>query len=191
MTSYLRMIGFIVPVALALSLAASQSWAQGYVGASVGSANVKKSALCTAEELTCDDSDTAFKLYGGYYINENLLAEFGFAKLGKVGSLPGVGEELTSSTHDFSITGAAVLSFPAGDFSFFGKAGGHYWRGSKTELGQSVKDSGFGGLVGLGVQYEISGAMGVRLEYEAFLVDKAIFKANRMDLISLGLVMRF
>lgn len=189
MTSYLRMIGFIVPVALALSLTASQSWAQGYVGASVGSANVKKSALCTTAGVTCDDSDTAFKLYGGYYINENLLAEFGFAKLGEVGSLPGDSAQLVSSTHDFSITGAAVLTFPAGDFSFFGKAGGHYWRGSRTV--PSLKDSGFGGLVGLGAQYEISGAMGVRLEYEAFLVDKEIFVANRMDLISLGLVMRF
>src|SRR3954471_8968815 len=50
------------------------------VGGSIGQS--KNNLSCPAGS-SCDDSDTAFRVFGGYNFNKNFGAELGYADLGK------------------------------------------------------------------------------------------------------------
>ena len=67
-----------VLLAAALTAVCGVAAAQGYAGALIGLG--KLNADCTGS--SCDTSDTAFKLYGGYEVAPDISVEFGYTDFG-------------------------------------------------------------------------------------------------------------
>jgi len=215
------MAACMVPAVFALTMAATPLFAQAYMGVSAGQGTVSKGSFCLDPsafengeiadgKASCDENAGMSKIYGGYHFNENFSAEFGFARLGSLSSQ--INGDVNSRTlvgftaeHSFSVIGAGVVHVPLGDFSIIGKGGLHYWRGERTGNSSpgveicdesetnpcTVKDSGVGGLIGVGFEYRFTREFGVRLEYERYMVDEALFGSNGFNVASLGIVVRF
>jgi OmpA-OmpF porin, OOP family len=137
-----------------------------YIGAGVGQAKAKDG--CTGAGgagISCDDKDTAYRLFGGYQFNRNVAAELGYADLGKVkASGGGVNADIKASAWDLS----AIGSFPvANQFSLFGRLGLFV---SEAKLGgtASGKKTTNGLTFGLGAQYDVNRNIGVRAEWQRY-----------------------
>ena len=188
-------IAVLSTAALALALpAAAQSinTSAFYAGASIGQS--KYNTDCPAP-LSCDDKDTAFKLFGGYSFNQNWAAELGYQDLGKAKFTgPGGTDELKGTAFDLT----AVFSWPFSStgFSVFGRAGLYT---GKLEL--SGPDHGSKSTTdltyGLGGGYEINRNLGLRAEWQRYSKMKAhndVTGAETdgdVDALSIGILYRF
>src|SRR5205823_3618582 len=127
--------------AQARSQAADSAW---YAGGSLGQANAK----CNVSGGSCDKTDTAWKIFGGYQINRTFGVELGYADLGKV-KLSGGASSLSIETKSWDLVG--VGSFPvANQFSIYGKLG---FSRSESKVA-SAKDNSTNLTFGLGAQYD-------------------------------------
>jgi OOP family OmpA-OmpF porin len=155
-----------------------------YAGLSFGqsSADVDCSGLAQ-----CDDSDTAWKILGGYRFNRNLAAELGYTDLGEVSAGDGGANTITAEATAFELV--AVGSWPvSNEFSVYGKVGVFRWDVDATGTGMfagSESDSGTDLTFGVGVQYDFTKQLGVRGEWQRYAADEDI------DVISIGVVFRF
>jgi OOP family OmpA-OmpF porin len=130
-----------------------------YVGANVGRAETKSEFAMTTKE-----TDTGYKLYGGYQFTPSLALEGGYVKLAD-GVIPRSGVILNAEPEAYYIAGQ--LSLPLNEqFKLFGKIGAARVRterslgfGSSTEVTR---------LIGLGVSSKISPQMEAVLEYEDY-----------------------
>ena len=184
---------------LALSglLAATQASAQAFVGGSFGKSDIDSEitdGLITSGSV--DGKDTGFKVFGGYMFNRHFGVEGAYVNLGEVSysgdffGLPVTGGKVEVS--GFNV--AALGSYPITEqFSVFGKIGLFIWEveASDTTGGVpfSAKEDGTDISFGVGLGYNFTRNLGVRLEWERFKVE-AVSKADA-DLISLGVVWRF
>jgi OOP family OmpA-OmpF porin len=139
-----------------------------YLGATVGQSKAKD--WCSGlggTGISCDDSDTAWKLFGGYQINRNFAAELGYAKLGKFkASLGALTDEAKVSAWDLSLLG----SWPVADrFSVFGRLG-VYQAHAKEEFSfaDSVEHDNNDLTYGFGVRYDFTRNFGVRAEWQRY-----------------------
>lgn len=132
-----------------------------YIGASVGLAAVEQnSSGFVPGDFDIDDSDYAYKLFGGYQYSPIFAVEGGYRDLGK----PSSGD---ASTQADAFDAAAVAGVSFGPLRVFGKLGGLYWD-STTRIkgtGLSRSDDGFGLAAGAGLEFEL-GSMGIRGEVE-------------------------
>jgi OOP family OmpA-OmpF porin len=149
--------------ALAAPAAFAQARAQAAdTGWYLGGAFGQSSADCQVSGGSCDDKDTAWKIFGGYQINRNFAVELGYANLGEI-SVSALGQTFNLETTSWDLVG--VGSFPlANQFSIYGKLGFHR---SETEVG-SAKDDGTGLTYGLGVRYDFSRNLGVLGEWQRY-----------------------
>jgi len=163
-----------------------------YLGANFGQS--KLHVECTAG-LTCDDSDTALKVFGGYSFNRNWAAELGYADLGKATLTgPGGSDELKASA--FDLTGVFTWPFSDMGFSVFGRAGLYTGKvelsgvdtGSKTTTGLTY---------GLGAGYDFNRNLGLRAEWQRYSKMKARNDATGVeddgdvDAMTIGVLYRF
>lgn len=172
-----KRLGLSVLAALALtaSMAARADVQPGfYMGAGVGSTKIDDDGF---DDIDFDDSDTGFKIFGGYSFNQNFAIEASYFDLGEAsGNFDDVGD---SVNFDVGVSGFGVFAvgmLPVGDtFSLFGKLGyATYDIDAHVEIvgvgSGSSSDStsdmmyGVGGALSFG-QFE------VRAEYEAISVD--------------------
>ncbi|HET9736298.1 MAG TPA: outer membrane beta-barrel protein [Burkholderiales bacterium] len=188
-----------VPAAmLALSApvyAQGQSDAGWYVGAAYGQTTIDVD-MTGITSPTLDDSDTGFKIYGGFQFNKHLGAEVGYVDGGKAtfgGSIPSLG--VGSFTGDISVTAitfAAVGTLPLNEqFALFGKVGLATWDAkasvSISGLGAgAADDSGTDLLYGIGARYNLNRNWGITLEYEAVDVEDSGF-----NMMSVGVRYKF
>lgn len=163
-----------------------------YAGANIGQSKLHLD--CTAG-LTCDDSDTAFKVFGGYSFNQNWAAELGYADLGKATLTgPGGTDELKATA--FDLTGVFSWPFSNSGFSVFGRAGLYTGKvelsgpdhGSKTTTDLTY---------GLGAGYDINKNLGLRAEWQRYSKMKAHNDVNGaesdgdVDAMTIGILYRF
>jgi OmpA-OmpF porin, OOP family len=194
-----------------------------FVGASVGKAKYASCAgasAFTSSSLqvapSCDDSDTAWRLFGGYQLNRYFSAELGFADLGHTsGALPSsatittsTGRTLDTETTAWDVTG--IVAFPIGErFSLFGKLG-LYQANVKTRttttqglifvfppvppvtsVTESSADSS-GVTLGLGMRYDLARHVAVRVEWQRYKgVGDGATGGRDIDVLSGGLVYHF
>jgi OmpA-OmpF porin, OOP family len=96
-----------------------------YVGGALGQSKLKE--WCTGETATtrftgCDDSDTSWKLLGGYRFNGYVAVEASYIEWGKVSARFNTGAQVAAKQHSYGL--AAVGTVPLGErFELFGKAG--------------------------------------------------------------------
>jgi OmpA-OmpF porin, OOP family len=184
---------------LVLCLAAAPAAAQdsgAYLGASLGTGE-STNACEGIVGGSCDDNDTAYRLFGGYQMNRNFAWELGYASLGDVtasgidiGSGLPVNFEVTKKALDFS----GIVTLPLTErFGVFGRLG--IYRSQVERRGTGVTTGGSHNTSftwGLGLRFELWRAAAVRAEWQHYpdIGGDAAGKDD-VNLMTLGLVMRF
>lgn len=129
-----------------------------YIGAGVGNATIDNS------DAGFDESDSAYKIFGGYNIGFIPLVDFAveasYVDFGKP-TAAGSSIEVTG----FNAYGLAGLSF--GPLGVFAKAGALSWNEDSTFGTTSSSDSGTDPAYGVGARLAI-GSFAVRAEYEVY-----------------------
>lgn len=129
-----------------------------YIGAGVGDATVKDSNF--------EESDSAYKIFGGYNIGFIPLVDFAVEA-----SYVDFGKPSNSTTSvevsGLNAYGLAGLSF--GPFGVFAKAGALRWDSDFTGAA-NTSDSGTDPAYGIGARFAI-GSFSVRAEYEVYDLD--------------------
>jgi OOP family OmpA-OmpF porin len=167
----------VVASAFALSAAAQVNMSSVYVGGSIGRSNFK----------TPSETDTAWRLLGGYQINRNFAAEVGYHHLGKVNF---VGGDRDAKTWELVGIGAWPV---ATALSVYGKVGG-YW--AKSVLNSSVvpsaDETNTGLTYGAGVQYDLTQQAALRAEWQRYdNVGGNRTGQTDIDVINVGALYRF
>jgi OOP family OmpA-OmpF porin len=147
-----------------------------YLGASLGASHSSDwcGPFLDATVVTCDNSSTGYKLYGGYRFNDFVGFEAGYIDLGNFSAT--LDSSFGAISDKIKLKGAtahAVLFLPVTpEFSVFGKAGSIYWNLKSETYIDSVpanrSDSGFDVAVGIGAQYFLTRHFAVRAEFEYF-----------------------
>jgi OOP family OmpA-OmpF porin len=194
-----KLLAAAVPAAmLALSAPAyaqGQSDAGWYVGAAYGMTSFDIDTAGVTSP-TVDDSDTGFKIYGGFQFNKHLGAEVGYVDGGKAtfsgSGIPSLGiGAFSGDLKVTAITFAAVGTLPLNEqFALFGKAGLAAWDAKASAnvagLSGAADDSGTDLLYGIGARYNLNRNWGITLEYEAVDVEDSGF-----NMVSLGVRYKF
>jgi len=167
-----KRLGLTALAALALMAAtAAQADTQPgfYAGAGIGSTKVGDDDLSGV-----DDSDTGFKIFGGYTFTENWGVEVSYFDFGEASVSAG------NSSASVGITGlsaSAVGRLPVNDmFAVYGKLGfASYDVKAKFNVAGfgsgSASDSDSDMIYGIGGAMSFGGNFEARLEYEALNVD--------------------
>jgi OOP family OmpA-OmpF porin len=178
------------------ALAAAPAFAQGfYVGGHFG--QVRYANTCDeigGSGVSCDDSDTGFRILGGYQITPLIAAEVAYTDLGEL-SARGPGGTASVEVSAFEIV--AVGTLPMADrFSLYGKAG--IYRGEVDAridtvlLTDSASESNTDLTVGAGVRFDFSRQASVRLEWQRYPdVGGDETGEDNIDFFSVGLLFRF
>lgn len=159
--------------ALAATLAASclfscAAFAGSYMGISVGQSSIELGKPdfnidFDPKDVDLKDSDIGMKVFGGYRFTL-FAVEAAYMDLGKIEGGQGVFAEATG------LSAFAMVHWPVGPASIFGKAGGFVWQ-SEASFGELVadtsklKDDGFDLAYGIGVMVGLFD-IDARLEYE-------------------------
>jgi len=166
-----------------------------YLGASVGQSSSDIS--CPAGD-TCDDSDTAWKIFGGMEMNEYISMEVGYVDLGKVhydGALSGTrytNGMIMDVVGTYSINPSFTLMAKGGLNILNAEVNGTIAQTYNNNTG----DTDVAWSFGLGAQYNLTPAVGLRLEWERFFqVGSPPTNGGTgevdVDLLSAGLVYKF
>lgn len=181
---------------------ADANGAGAYFGAAVGQSyahSVEHNAYATWNQ---DDTNTAWKLYGGYRYNAYLGVEAAYTDLGK-GSFsyadPGLTGSGRLSSHAFSL--AATGRLPLGNaFALTGKLGVASLTNKTSDTWNSGSFSGSRSttvpLVGIGAEYAVTRNINLRAEYEAYGKSEYASAASahpklRLDSFTVGVGVHF
>ena len=163
-----------------------------YAGAYIGQATVKDYCEGTSGSgISCDDSDTAYRLLGGYRVNRNFSAELAYTNFGKVNA-SGFGLTEDIKVNAFELV--AVGSFPLAErFSLYGKVG--LYRADvedRTNFGVSADETNTDLTFGLGGSFQVSRAIAVRVEWQRYSdVGGGDLGTADIDMISIGAIVSF
>lgn len=158
-----------------------------FVGASVGQSSFDIS--CPAGN-SCDDTDTAWKLYGGLEVNEYIQMEFGYADLGEA-KVSGP-NEATREVNGMTIQVIGNLALNP-SFSLIGRGGMNILNLEVNEPSANDGDTDVAWSLGLGAQYNFTKSLGLRVEWERYFKvgDEDTTGDVDIDLLSAGLVYKF
>jgi OOP family OmpA-OmpF porin len=156
-------------VAPTLALAQQAQERGGYLGLSAGRVDYKDFCDATGITGSCDNSDTAWRFFGGYQFNRNLGVELGYANLGAAGA--GGPPEARFEANAWDLVGVATIALTP-QFSFLLKGGAYHSdvdvRGTFGTVTGNGSDKNTGLTWGAGAQYLFNRNLGVRLEYQNY-----------------------
>ena len=139
----------------------------GYVGFSLGS----------ADDDVLDESDTGYKIFGGYTFNSNFGLEIAYVDLGSY---------LDGYLDQYGVAFDVVGYLPVGNnFNILGKLGMFAWSVDVDAIYAS--ETGTDLTYGLGVQYDFNNRLSIRGEWEAF--DDVL--GGDVSLLSAGILYTF
>lgn len=174
-----------IAILCGLCILSSSAFAQGgYIGASIGKGTYKEDVTIINEKF--DESDTGFKIFGGYRFNDNIALEGFYTDYGKPsGTL--LGYDVNVELDGFGAYVVGILPFGTG-FEVFGKAGFIAWDASANigDVRGDADDTDF--AYGVGVSYFFDDHFGIQGEWEAINFDQSGMDA---DMLSVGIQYRF
>ena len=156
----------------------------------------------TGVSIADDDRDVGFKIFGGYQINRHFAIEGGYVNLGEFG-YTATTTPAGTMTGNIELQGVnldvvGIMPFTE-KLSAFARAGVLYAEAKdtftstglviNTNPNPSKRDTNY--KFGVGLQYDITEKLGMRLEAERYRIDDAIGNKGDIDLASIGLVYRF
>ena len=145
-----------------------------YVGGAIGQSEA--STYCNGE-TGCEDSDTAWKIFGGYKLLEKLSVEGAYLNLGDIRK-DGQNSDVTG------FGGYAVGTLPVTEkFDAFAKLGGVYWKSNNTD----GDEKGFGLSYGLGAKMTLNETTKLRAEWEKVTdVETSNSEKTDINILSIG-----
>lgn len=165
----------------------------GYVGLQAGTANYKK--FCEGINFKCDDSDTAWRFFGGYQYSRNLALELGFANLGAASAGGGAAGDARYEVFAWDLS---LLFGPqvTPNLFLFGKAGFSRADVDRRATGGPIVGNASektGGITyGFGAQYGVTRNLGLRLEYQQYNnVGKSTTGEDDIGVVTAGIVWKF
>jgi len=178
------LLGALASLGLAGPGFAQESVSHVYAGATFGQAHWR--AGCLASSPSCDDTDRALRVFGGYQINRILAAEVGYHNLGKAtGS--------TASVKGNAWEALVVAAWPiTGGLSAYGKLGG--FRGNIEGSGALLpnKETNYGPTFGFGAQLDVSRNLALRGEWQSYpKLGGSTLPKTDINVISAGALWRF
>ena len=214
--STLRLIAFAAVAACtaAPALAQDSQYASPYpyVGLSLGQSraqinqprisNSLVGAGLATTGISTDDSDTAYKVFGGYQFNRYIALEGGFFSLGKFGftTTTNPAGTLTGQTKVQGLNLDLVGTLPlVGELSALARVGAQYARvrgeytgtGAVPALNLSPSNRETNAKVGLGLQYAFSPGFTLRTEVERYRISDAMGQHDHVNVASVSLVFPF
>ena len=190
-------------IGLLAALAAVPAVAQDagfYLGASLGQS--KHHDVCEGANLSCDDKDSAWRIFAGYEFSRYVAAEFAYADLGQTAAGANVGGIIVNPTFEATVFELlAVGSVPLMDrLSLLGKLG--LYRadsklgGSGTGFGVTVplsaEESNSDLTFAFGVRFNFTRNLGLRAEWQRYMgVGGDDTGDTDIDVLSVGLLFRF
>jgi len=191
-----------VAALLVLLAASPAAWSQdsrgGYVGASIGQAYYKHTCDGAPAGITCNNDDTAFRVFGGYQFKPSFGMELGFHVLGNIAAQGG-GPAAVKQTADIrAVDFLYVGSWPMSNRLALITKLGFYFGKLQVDANPAGISRGWESrstndiTYGLGVGYELTDHADFRLEWQHF-GHFGTGSAPDLDihLISLGAVYRF
>ena len=189
-----NLLAGVALAALAMPALADESgW---YAGIGLGSSTAK--GACdgvSGPGVSCDESDTALKLYGGYQMNRHFAVEFGYADLGKArASFAGFGDVSVGAT-GVEVLGVGILPInPA--WSIYGKLGVFSWHvdaNDGTGLVGSTSANGASLTYAGGIAYQATPHVALRAEYQQYsdVGDENTTGQGDIGVFALGLTYKF
>ncbi|HLL17194.1 MAG TPA: OmpA family protein [Rubrivivax sp.] len=194
------------------SPAAAQDDSYGYGGLSIGASRAKidesrittslTGAGLTTSNFARDESDTSYKLFGGYRFNRYFAVEGGYFNLGKFGftSTTAPAGTLTGQLKAQGLNLDLLAMLPLGErISLFGRIGAQTARvrdnfsttGAVSILDASPSKTAANYKLGGGVQYEVNRSFLVRAEAERYRIDDAVGNKGDVNVVSLSVVFPF
>ena len=211
-TKIVRLLGLAGLGSLLAASAFAQEGGYTYGGLSLGQSRAKidepritASLLAsglTTTSMSRDESDTGFKLFGGYQFNRNFALEAGYFNLGKFGftstTVPAgtLNGRLKLQGVNLDLVGTLPLTER---LSAIARVGAQYARtrdtfsgsGAVNVLNPNPSARGFNYKAGAGLQYEFSPSLLVRAEAERYRINDAVGNRGDINLYSLSLVFPF
>jgi OOP family OmpA-OmpF porin len=147
-------------------------------------------------------TDTGYKLFGGYQFNRNIALEGGYFDLGKFGfkaiTVPAGTLSGEMKVKGLNLDLVGTLPFTE-KFSAFGRVGATYAEaedsfsgtGAVSVLDPNPKKQDGNYKYGLGLQYDFTQKIAMRVEAERYRINDAVGNMGDVDLISVGLIFRF
>lgn len=199
----------LFPAAIALSgllagapAALAQQDAGFYAGGAIGQAKAKDA--CTGLGGTgfagsCDDKDTAWKIFGGYQFNRNLGAELGYVDLGEFtasGTFLGAPATASIEAKGVELVGVGTIPFTP-QLAAYGKAGIFRWDvDSSARVGAgaaAANDDGTDFTFGVGLKYDFTRNLAARLEFQRYnnVGETNTTGQSDVNLWTLGVMFRF
>lgn len=175
--------------------------AQGrfYIGGAMGQADMKEGCNDVPSSISCDKTDTGFKLFGGYQFTPNWGAEVEYADFGKTkasGTVSGLPVSAEIKVSGFGI--AATGTLPLGSqFDLFGKLG--LFHGTVDSTASVASSSGnLSGssdkpYFGVGGSWNFASNWAARLEWAHYdkVGDEDKTGTSNIDLYTVGIVYKF
>ncbi len=190
----------LISVINSVAFAEDTSGGRWYVGGGLGAAtgldmcNAFNPGFTTVPG-SCDKSEFAGKVYGGYKFNKYLGAEGALVYLGTAtatGTFLGV--PTTSDVYAGGLELAGTGTAPITDqFGIIGKLGVLLW-GIRSETGTGFErdDNGTSFAMGAGLKYDVTKHVGIRFEWERFWqVGNSTIGESDVDLFTVGGLYRF
>lgn len=166
-----------------------------YLGVSAGQSSAD---ISCPTATSCDDSDTAWKVYGGLEVNEYISMEVGYIDLGEVGYSGAKTGSRETHGMTLQLVGTYVVN-PS--LTLIGRGGMNILNTevNGTIAGTPNNNTGDTDVVwsaGLGAQYNFTPSVGLRMEWERyFKTGDSAFNGGTgeadVDLLSAGLVFKF
>lgn len=176
--------------------ASAQSAGSFYAGASLGQSQYRNT--CEFIDGSCDDKDTAFRVFGGYNVSPGLAIEAAYGDFGRIivdGSVGGIPTnfEATVEALDLSVLPAWVLSER---FAIFGRFGIYRSKVQVSDLGGgggSESERNTAWTYGLGVRWSFGGGpVSLRAEWQRYdNIGGSSTGEDDIDYISAGVVLQF
>lgn len=212
MTEHATTFGLAILV-VGLLAGPSMVRADTYAGVSGGVTNANYTAndlvnslpSYTLNNVSIDDTDNGWKVFGGYEFTSNLGIEAAYVDLGEVRSefnaliMPADLQSLladAAAIHPYMLTGFTLAAVGSVDvtpaISVFGKVGMFVWDAEgdvrETQSGElaEIDDDGTDLMFGVGAKFAINPQIGVRAEWERYNADR-----NDMNFYSIGIEYRF
>jgi OOP family OmpA-OmpF porin len=184
-------------------LAAGAAWSQDrgpYIGGSLGRSDMKDH--CEGVAISCDKTDKAWKIFGGYQFNRNLAAELAYTDLGETkasGVQGGVAVNGNVSSKAWELSGIGFMPLMR-ELSLYAKLGIYHAStdsqasaavpGFATSGSQSGTNTDF--AVGFGVQVSILRNLAARAEWQKYNdVGSNNTGKTDVDVLSAGILYRF